>query len=360
MYNKNIKFIESSIKVHGDKYDYSMVSYISNRIDVEIICHKHGSFFQKPHNHLVGKGCSVCSGNKKNTSEDFIKKSTKKHNSKYDYSEVDFKDSKSYVRIICPTHGVFEQMPNKHLNGSGCLKCGGSEKSNTKEFIEKSNKIHKNIYYYDKVNYQNNKSKVEIVCKEHGSFFMIPSNHLKGIGCSKCSGKRRLTNDEFIEKSIIINGYKYSYERSNYISHKNLVTITCNKHGDFKQVANYHLNGSGCPRCKESKGESKIEKFLISKNIKYKKQFIFDNLKYKNHLRFDFAIFSGDSLIFLIEFNGPQHYIFRGQYGMGKSDFDKILLLDNLKIKYCEENKINIHIIKYNEDINLRLSEIFN
>jgi len=357
--DKNIKFIEDSIKIHGHKYDYSKVNYSSNRIDVEIVCSEHGSFFQKPHNHLVGKGCSSCSRNKKMTLEDFIKKSIERHSNKYNYSEVDFKDSKSAVKIICPLHGVFEQVPNKHLSGSGCFKCGGSEKSNTNEFIERSSKIHNNIYGYEKVNYINNKLKIEVICKKHGSFLITPSNHLKGVGCSKCSGKRRLTNEEFIEKSILINGDKYSYEKCNYVSNKNKVIITCKKHGDFKQVANQHLSGSGCSRCKESIGEYKIEQFLILKKLKYKKQYMFEDLKYKKNLKFDFAIFSEEKLNFLIEFNGEQHYLFRGQYGMSRFDFDEILFRDKLKMEYCEKNKIKIFIIRYDEDLDLRLSEIF-
>jgi len=357
--DKNKKFIEDSIKIHDNRYDYSKVKYKSNRIDVEIICSVHGSFFQKPHNHLVGKGCSECSGNKKITFEDFIKKSTIRHSNKYDYSEVNFIDLKSPVRIICPLHGLFVQIPNKHLSGSGCYKCGGSEKSNTQDFIKKSNIIHNNIYNYEKVNYKNNKLKIEVVCKNHGSFFITPSNHLKGVGCSKCSGKKRLTNEEFIERSILMNSNKYSYEKCNYTSHKNSVIITCKKHGDFIQVANQHLSGSGCSRCKESIGEHRIEQFLISKNIRYKRQYSFGDLKYKKNLKFDFAIFSEEKLDFLIEFNGSQHYTFNGQYGMKKHDFDKILLRDKLKMEYCKKNKIEIFIIRYDEDLDLRLSKIF-
>ena len=67
------KFIEKSIKKHGDKYDYSKVEYINNRTKVCIICSEHGEFWQTPNKHLSGRGCSKCSGKYKKTTEDFIK-----------------------------------------------------------------------------------------------------------------------------------------------------------------------------------------------------------------------------------------------------------------------------------------------
>jgi predicted nucleic acid-binding Zn-ribbon protein len=54
-------FIENAKKVHGNKYDYSKVNYISSGKKVEIICPKHGSFFQKPNSHTTIKsGCPKC------------------------------------------------------------------------------------------------------------------------------------------------------------------------------------------------------------------------------------------------------------------------------------------------------------
>ena len=46
------------------------------------------------------------------------------HGDKYDYSLVEYVNSKSKIKIICKEHGIFEQIPNSHLNGNGCKKCG--------------------------------------------------------------------------------------------------------------------------------------------------------------------------------------------------------------------------------------------
>ena len=53
----------------------------------------------------------------------FIEKSKKIHNNKYDYSLVNYKKNDLKIKIICPIHGVFEQLPMDHLNSSGCPKC---------------------------------------------------------------------------------------------------------------------------------------------------------------------------------------------------------------------------------------------
>lgn len=53
-------FIENAISVHGDRYDYSRSNYAKARTPVEIICKKHGSFYQTPNAHTAGKGCKQC------------------------------------------------------------------------------------------------------------------------------------------------------------------------------------------------------------------------------------------------------------------------------------------------------------
>lgn len=54
------EFIDRAILIHGDKYDYSKLTYVSAREDVEIICPTHGAFFQKAFRHLSGRGCQKC------------------------------------------------------------------------------------------------------------------------------------------------------------------------------------------------------------------------------------------------------------------------------------------------------------
>ncbi|MDR1019002.1 MAG: DUF723 domain-containing protein [Lachnospiraceae bacterium] len=102
------EFIYRCLKVHGYKYDYSKVNYIDNRTKVQIICPIHGLFFQRPNNHISQKnGCPKCKGGIEKTTEEFINKAVSIHKNKYDYSEVKYKNSRTKIKIICPEHGIF-------------------------------------------------------------------------------------------------------------------------------------------------------------------------------------------------------------------------------------------------------------
>jgi hypothetical protein len=116
-------FITESIKIHGNKYDYSKVDYKDNSTKVCIICPEHGEFWQRPNNHLSGQGCPACGGTKKLTTEEFIKKSIEIHGKRYDYSKVTYVNSDAPVLISCEKHGDFLQTPHAHLAGQGCPSC---------------------------------------------------------------------------------------------------------------------------------------------------------------------------------------------------------------------------------------------
>ena len=180
-------FIKKARKVHGSKYDYSRSNFVASRFKVEIICPIHGSFWQTPNGHLSGKGCPECGGSVKSNTEDFIKKAKAIHgDNKYDYSRVNYINGKTKVEIICPEHGSFWQVPTSHLSGCGCPRCCHNFKSNTEDFIAKARKIHKDKYDYSQVKYINRKTKVDIICPVHGIFSQTPSDHLRGRGCRKC------------------------------------------------------------------------------------------------------------------------------------------------------------------------------
>jgi hypothetical protein len=127
--------------------------------------------------------------NKKLTAEEFIQRAKKIHGDKYDYSLVEYKNMNSKVILICDKHGEFPIFPNNHIHKKcGCDKCRDTYKSTTKKFIEKARKIHGNKYDYSLVNYKNNRFVVEIICPVHGSFELTPNKHLDRIdGCPKCN-----------------------------------------------------------------------------------------------------------------------------------------------------------------------------
>ena len=157
------EFIKEARELHGDKYDYSKVEYIGALKKVCIICPEHGKFWQEASGHLKGQGCPKCSGKYIPTIEEWIEKARKVHGDKYDYSKVKYIDSKSKVCIICPIHGGFEQTPHNHLGGQGCPTCGKCIPTK-EEWIAEARKVHGDKYDYSKVDYVNSRTKVCIIC----------------------------------------------------------------------------------------------------------------------------------------------------------------------------------------------------
>lgn len=125
------EFISKARLVHGDKYDYSKVVYVNNLTKVCIVCHQHGEFLIPPSSLLNGRGCSLCgrirtNESKRYTKHSFIEKARKVHGEKFDYSEVEYINYFTPVKIICPVHGAFFQQPTLHLAGRGCTRCNMS------------------------------------------------------------------------------------------------------------------------------------------------------------------------------------------------------------------------------------------
>ena len=275
-------FIEKAKQIHGDKYDYSKVEYEGTDKKVCIICPKHGEFWQTPYVHNNLKcGCPLCGHErtnalKRSSKEHFIEKAKEVHGDKYDYSKVKYVNNHTEVRIICPEHGEFWQKPYVHLKGSGCHKCSLNKRKSIfsdgrEKFIEKAKKVHNDKYDYSKVNYVNARTKVCIICPEHGEFWQEPFVHIVSkYGCPKCGKKAASTNEalsteDFIEKAKQIHGGKYDYSEAQYKASKSLIKIICPKHGEFWQTPDSHLHGSGCQRCSNVKSSGEEEIFSILK-----------------------------------------------------------------------------------------------
>lgn len=141
----------------------------------------------------------------------------------------------------------------------------------TKEyFLTKANEKHLGFYDYSKVVFINSRSKVEIVCPIHGSFFQSPANHYNS-GCTKC-GIEKSRNakikgiDEFLLKSIKHYGDRYDYSKVKMKSFADNVTIVCKIHGDFTVLAERHALGKGgCIKCRNDNFEASVKQRTFSK-----------------------------------------------------------------------------------------------
>ena len=204
--------IRANLK-HNNKYDYSETVYVGAHTKIKISCPIHGIFEQSPNSHLSGNGCAKCGIESQATimsakaKAEFVQKAQETHGNRYDYSLVEYKNSYTKIKIICPDHGVFEQTPAHHINGSVCQICSYESIAKNRvtkaasEFVSKSREIHGDKYIYDLVEYKNNSTKIKIVCPEHGIFEQIPNSHLSGQGCAKCAlSEKGWTRSKFKDK----------------------------------------------------------------------------------------------------------------------------------------------------------------
>lgn len=214
------QFIDAAKKIHGNRYDYSLVEYDKSNKKVKIICHEkdkitgeeHGVFYQNPCYHLKGQGCPKCNGNNTLTDEEFIRKSKERHGDKYDYSKSHYINSHTPLEIICPKHGSFWQMPYKHLlELHGCPSCSSSKlemalydglKELGIEFEEQKKFNGFGEYRYD---FFITDKKLLIEC--HG----IQHFKCAGLFSEESKFEQRVKNDILKYHYAIDNGYKIIY-----------------------------------------------------------------------------------------------------------------------------------------------------
>ena len=345
------EFIKKAIEIHGKKYDYNLVEYKNCDTKVIIICKIHCDFEQTPYQHLRTYGCKICSnmqGKLKQTytTNNFIEQANKIHNYKYNYSKVNYINSKSKIIIICNLHGEFEQAAGSHLKSNiGCKKCGKCYKWTTTEYIEKVNKIHNFEYDYSKTIYIKQSEKITIICKLHGEFIMTAGGHLTSKSkCPKCMKNFRYSTIEFIKKANIIHNNKYDYYKFNYMNAITKTIIICNKHGEFKQTPTQHIQGSGCPNC-VNKTEGKLLN-ILQDNYYYSDiitQFKVDWCKNKTFLPFDFLI---EEHKIIIELDGRQHFKQISNWKSSKETQKR----DKYKMKCANDNGYSVIRI-FQEDV---------
>lgn len=251
------EFVKKAVSIHGNRYNYDNYIYVNCDTKGTILCKKHGFFEQAPSIHLSGFGCGCpnCGNETRDkkatyTTEYFINQAKLVHGNKYDYSRVNYINYFHKVEIGCPIHGWFFQVPSSHLKGIECLRCSCDRMFDINDFIKKANAIHNNKYDYSKFIYIDNSTKGIIICPIHGEFHQAPIRHVMGSQCDSClNEKNRYTTEEFIEKAKMVHGDLYDYSKILYSHSDKKVEIVCRKHGSFFQQTSMHLAGQGCPAC---------------------------------------------------------------------------------------------------------------
>jgi hypothetical protein len=275
--NKTKAFIEKARRIFGNKYDYSNVTYTNNRTKVSICCSLHGTFLQEPRCHLEGKGCPDCAPNKKNSLDKFVSVSRKNHEIQYDYSKSVYINTRSKVKIICPEHGEFIQQAGIHMRGSDCPKCAAKQKS-------------------------------------------------MGIA-------------EFLRRARLVHGDIYDYGMTKFSSVHKKINISCKIHGEFIQTAWDHLHGTGCPKCNSSSLEKIVRSYLVVNNLNFIEQMTWDWLSNKKSQRLDFYLPDFQAAI---ECQGIQHFEPIEFFGGRSGYLDRVERDDN-KRRLCDEHNIRLY-----------------
>lgn len=368
----NVEFLDKLNSIHGDEYT-PLEEYQGARVKIKIrhnICGK--TLYTTPDN-LYNGGCIFCGYEKakmkqRKTHECFLDEVKQKYDGEYELVDryVNNTTKLKFYHKKCDCY--FYATPRDFLQGkAGCPKCRYKRSS---ENINKDNEYflkHIPKGYLDKYEilsqYKNARTKIKIRCKKcNDIFYSIPSHIYENKGCRKCALKemgisRRKSHEEFVNQL----GKKWfdEYELlDRYVEQKRKVTVKHKKCGKIFKAYSYQLTcfDSGCPRCKESKGEKAISRFLDKHGIEYIPQYKFEDCVYKSQLPFDFALIKNGSPYILIEYQGIQHFEPIDFFG-GKKALKNLKIRDKIKREYAKSKNIKFIEIKYNENINDVLSK---
>lgn len=309
----NEEFIESLHAVYGDDYDYSEVNYVNNRTTIRLGCKKHGDVFERlPSNLLKGWGCPSC--NKE--------------------------QGKTWANTVARTYD-----PQRR-----------NDRWTTKRFIAESKaRFGDNVFDYSQCVYKNNDTPVTLIHKHSGNVFsVLPYEHLRHD--EDYNGERRYyqgTTDaekiHFIVKRIRENVNHNVYVPMQHIEDsRKTIKCVCPVHGVFYTNLLRIYNGVCCPECQkptgESLGERNVRKYLSDKGIVFLQEYRIENSKYfENYARVDF--FLPEHHIF-IEFQGEQHY------GIGNEE------LSHGQKTFKEQKKRDDSLRRYASDMYIKLIEV--
>lgn len=214
------------IKIFKGKYDkpysFEKTDYKNSNTKVCVTCEKHDDFYITPHMLLRGQGCPKCGRNRigkahSDTQETFLQKAKEKGLlEKYDFSNIVYERSNCKIQLYCgkqdkcgKEHGIFYITPNDLLNGHGCPKCSKVYRRTQDELIEDFRIVHGDKYDYSKVEFKNMRTKVCMICPEHGEFWQLPDSHIRGQGCPQCKMSHMENN---ISQLLKDNDIEFEYE----------------------------------------------------------------------------------------------------------------------------------------------------
>lgn len=385
-HNRSTEWLKRVLKrVYGDEYDV-LGEYVDSEKKIKF---RHNDenckepIFYKTARGMKKYKCPSCHGSFKITQVDFENKVKKLTNGMIK-GVTPYKGTDSDVLFECQKNeckGMFYQKPNIFYRKPDCPYCKGDYPKEKRFLAKKGIKVKK---YEDVVRwtientkrYINQHSPTYDVIKkmENGKFllrhnsdhcsnkvFEINTTEIKrkakeGIECCPtCKTKKHYdSRNEEIKNKILKEKPNYSLLKGISENDKEKITVVHNEqncgHEWYISLYSFFDEERECPKCSKggfSKGEEKINDFLLKWKFDFKPWWRTDDCRYKNPLPFDFAIFNPDnSLNCLIEYDGQQHFYSIDYFG-GEKTLKGIQKRDKIKNQYCKDNNIPLIRIPY-------------
>lgn len=272
------QFVERANRVHGNKYDYSDLVYVTAHTLSKIKCKVHGDFNQKPYSHLNGSGCPECSvevvgqhsrDRSPNSVESIKKQFAETHGDKYTYENfLKFKTVHDVIQITCPVHGSFSQSILAHRKGSGCLGCVLDSRGDRyhqqmfDEFVEEARSIHGTKYEYIKSSFKT-RDTISFKCnKDHVTDSTVYKHLDPRDGCRECA------LEPLKQKSISQYGDIYDFDVNTFNLKSGYIQFSCNKHIVTDKInIDKHLKRNQCKQCYEELKLDKAKKLSYDKFV---------------------------------------------------------------------------------------------
>ena len=193
----------------------------------------------------------------------------------------------------------------------------------------------------------------------------LKSGHTKSCGCiptkQKGNGIIDLTGKRFGKLVVIERVKDYTYQGKDRMMTSPRWMCKCDC-GNIVIAQGGNLKNGNKKHCRcektTARGEIKVAEFLTKNHIKYLREYSFDDLRNKsgNLLRFDFAILNSDNnVVMLVEYQGEQHYIDCGEFGLYQRKYS-----DKLKYNYCKDNNLLLYEIRFDDDLERVFYDLLN
>jgi len=345
----NKQFVKEIYKLVGNEYEF-LEEYINNGTKIKCRHNECGHIWEiRPNAFLRGNRCPNCHKKNKKSNKQFVKEIYKLVGNKYEFLE-EYINNETKIKCRHNECGhIWETTPSVFLSGSRCPQCAIETKTKSHEdFTEEVYNLIENEYtFLDE--YVNAKTKIKCRHNECGHIWKIsPNAFLRGRRCPVCVIKETIkTNQQFIKEVYNLVKNEYTFLEP-YKGSKNKIKCKHNECGyEWEVQPRNFLFGTRCPKCNSSKGEKRIMKYLEENNLKFKREYYFNDLTVKSYLPFDFAIKQNGRILFLIEYDGVQHFDPNNYFHKTEKSFGYGKYKDRVKTAYCINNNIPLLRIPY-------------